>query len=415
MFNVYVEPPKLSNEEKDNKNEYGSGSLLLSRLNDTKRPEELNEEELTALYKWINDNNETIHLFLEASERPYCWWDFKTTSAESEFFLSMKLPNLRMIRDVVKLVSWQGRLEMDKGNFNNAARNIIAIWNSGRHLWGPRTIVEQLVGIAIKAYSFATVRTILTEHDLSKQQLELLQGHLEKMFSNNTLYMNYQTERFMVRDFVQRCYTDNGRGNGHVIPSQLAEFWDIATGDGHIPFSRAAFLGMAAIGVNRKDTVDAFENFYDTAQQYAQITPWQLRQENKTLDSFSNKLSRLKKIRYSNVLWLLPAFDKANMLFHRLKIEGQSLILTFGILRYQLDNNTLPQTLQQLKEAGYVSSIPIDPFSGKEIVYKITDNGFTLYSFGPNFDDDSGVQGKDRRGKIRKWADNGDAVFWPVQ
>jgi len=62
-----------------------------------------------------------------------------------------------------------------------------------------------------------------------------------------------------------------------------------------------------------------------------------------------------------------------------------------------------------------LKALPIDPFSDKPLVYRRTEDGFILYSVGPNFEDDGGVVGKDEKGRVKMWADEGDAVFWPVK
>ena len=57
----------------------------------------------------------------------------------------------------------------------------------------------------------------------------------------------------------------------------------------------------------------------------------------------------------------------------------------------------------------------MDPWSDKPLAYKKTENDFILYSVGPNFTDDGGEHGRDRDGRIQKWADNGDMIFWPLR
>jgi hypothetical protein len=57
----------------------------------------------------------------------------------------------------------------------------------------------------------------------------------------------------------------------------------------------------------------------------------------------------------------------------------------------------------------------MDHFSDAPMVYRKTEDGFTLYSVGLNFVDDGGVMGKDSKGKTILWNEKeGDAVFWPV-
>jgi hypothetical protein len=97
------------------------------------------------------------------------------------------------------------------------------------------------------------------------------------------------------------------------------------------------------------------------------------------------------------------------------KVDVDATVTIISILRFKYDNNNYPETLQQLKETGYISEIPIDPFSGKEITYKLTKDGFKIYSFGSDFDDDGGKMNVTKNGKPYLWdAKDGDAVFWPV-
>jgi len=66
--------------------------------------------------------------------------------------------------------------------------------------------------------------------------------------------------------------------------------------------------------------------------------------------------------------------------------------------------------LQDVVSGGYLKELPMDPFSGRPLVYRVTKENFILYSFGCDFDDDGG--------KVSKWGrgeEGGDQVFWPVQ
>ncbi len=64
--------------------------------------------------------------------------------------------------------------------------------------------------------------------------------------------------------------------------------------------------------------------------------------------------------------------------------------LTVAVERYRQHAGTLPTTLNDLLPA-YLSSAPIDPFSGRALVYRPTNPGFVVYSVGPNRHDDGGT------------------------
>lgn len=58
--------------------------------------------------------------------------------------------------------------------------------------------------------------------------------------------------------------------------------------------------------------------------------------------------------------------------------------------------------------------MPIDSFSDKPLVYRKTDDGFTLYSVGENCIDDGGELARNKKGEARVWGGEGDAIFWPI-
>ena len=61
-----------------------------------------------------------------------------------------------------------------------------------------------------------------------------------------------------------------------------------------------------------------------------------------------------------------------------------------SIKLFQLDNNKLPQSLDELVPK-YLSKIPDDPFNNlAPLQYKKTEKGYMLYSLGPDRIDQSG-------------------------
>ena len=57
---------------------------------------------------------------------------------------------------------------------------------------------------------------------------------------------------------------------------------------------------------------------------------------------------------------------------------------------YKYERGAYPATLAQLQET-LDWQLPQDPFSGQDFVYRRQGEGFKLYSFGPDLDDDSGT------------------------
>jgi hypothetical protein len=68
-----------------------------------------------------------------------------------------------------------------------------------------------------------------------------------------------------------------------------------------------------------------------------------------------------------------------------------------------------------LIEICYLEELPQDPYNEGPLTYKKIGDNFTLYSLGPDFDDDEGKVGRDTYGRIDRWSENSDAMFWPVE
>ena len=110
---------------------------------------------------------------------------------------------------------------------------------------------------------------------------------------------------------------------------------------------------------------------------------------------------------------------KVNQTAWRSRTESQATLVILAITQYQKEHGQFPDSLDVLVDKGLLNEVPIDPYSDKALVYRTTNNGFTLYSVGYNFIDDGGVQGKykgtNKNPQSRRWTQHdGDAVFWPV-
>lgn len=405
-FDSYVEPPKLKQGEKQ--------VILTDLIKNKETVNVLTEEEISALDKWLIDNNDTITFFKEASRRPHCWWERK---AEDNVILVALMPELSSTRNLVKMIVWQAKLKAHNGDIEGAFEDLLICYRSGKHFKGPRVLIEQLVGIAVQALATKNLRVILESQPVDSQLLKTTQNCFEQLIAEDIFIINYEVERFWVWDFIQRCYTDDGKGSGRMIPGQLEEFYwyveDYMPDD--IVFGYGRFLGMALAGANRQQMREAFEELYHNAEEWAKKTPWQLHQENIDFEMGLNDWSYWKKIRYWPVTVFMPALGRVNEISYRVAVDVRSTLTIIAIQRYKQDIGQCPENLEELVTAGYLKELPLDSFSNKPLGYKKTQDDFILYSVGSNFTDDGGKVAKGDNGRALSFADEGDWVFWPVQ
>jgi hypothetical protein len=381
---------------------------------------DLNDVELKLVEQGIVDNKPAIELFIEGTQKPYCWWD--RTDPNNPPLIAVRMPEFVPIRDIARMIIWQAKLKAYAGDIDGAFDDLLACFRAGNHFKGPRVLIEQLVGTAIQALAIENARTILSNTDLDSATLERFQQKFQKLKDETIYTANFETEKFFMLDVIQRCYTDNGRGSGHMIPGKLREslgFVILSSGSSDPnksrPIDRVFAFGEALFSANRKQMTQVAKKFYGDAQKNTQKTPWQLHSENHVgFDEMITKWSGVKQARYFFILMLAPAVESVNIAFARSRADTDALITTIAVLRYKKEKGSYPENLQQLLDTGYIKELPPDPFSGKPLTYKKTDDGFTLYSVGLNFIDDGGQVAREDSGIVKRWADKGDAVFWPV-
>jgi len=135
---AYVEPPKIERKVRQRTKKMD----LLEAIGNKKWIADLTNEEIDLLEQWIADSTKAIGFFEKASEKPYCWWERK---AKDDVLLMLDMP-LGHIRDLGRLICWRAKLKANEGQIEGAFDDLLSCYRTGRHLVGPRTIIEQLVG-----------------------------------------------------------------------------------------------------------------------------------------------------------------------------------------------------------------------------------------------------------------------------
>ena len=104
----------------------------------------------------------------------------------------------------------------------------------------------------------------------------------------------------------------------------------------------------------------------------------------------------------------VPSFTPIIVKYRRRSVELRATAVVLALRQYEQAEHHSPQTLQDLVPK-YLSEIPVDPFDGKPLRYRLRADGrWIVYSVGPNQLDENGEQPK---GDPRKYTDPGDVIF----
>ncbi|UCF43253.1 MAG: hypothetical protein JSV99_11890 [Planctomycetota bacterium] len=383
---------------------------------------EVTTKQKETIERWLNDNKEIFDLVTAGTAKPYYWQEYKETEGrEGEGMISVIMPNLGEFRKIAYALQWRAWLSAEKGLYDEALEDAMVCYRLGRHLKPDKTIIEQLVGIAIEALALQTVRDIISEHKKDSASLAKLQQDLEQITANESFVISAKTERLFMYDEIQRCFTEDRLGHGHIyLPRITGLIAMTENGGGEKGSWLDSFCadlvyylqcgGLIFIHPNKKETLRTANEFYDYFEHLAVKSAAQMNADREVIDT------KFEKLFGRNVLMrtLAPALRKVIEIGNRFLIDVRATVALVAILRHRQDTGSYPESLGELITGGYLKEIPLDPFSDKPLVYKRADDDFVLYSVGLNFIDNGGQPYRNDKGGVLQWANEGDTVFWPV-
>lgn len=363
-------------------------------------PADMNEADFAISKKWIASNSEALGYLKKAAKKPYYWVQ---RQAKNNFFMGILMPDLGNFRTAVYCTDLQARFMASQGRTEPALQQVIDMYRIGTHLTGPRILIEQLVGIALRAIAVQSGFQILDGAKIQPDLLKDFQEKLQKLSSEEKFVIDFTTEKFMIFDSIQRMFTDDGKGGGHVYGTRLLE--NSACLEPLLGLELTTEQRESFKRLKRQQTAELTDEMFEYFSRQAHKTPWYLHNEGTDLEKIIEETTKDNPL----VQMLTPNAGRVMEISFRVKVHTDALITTLALLRYKADKGRFPENLNQLVTAGYLKGLPLDPFSDNPLVYKRIGDDFTLYSFGADFDDDGGTYSKWGRGE-----EGGDQVFWPV-
>jgi hypothetical protein len=286
----------------------------------------------------------------------------------------------------------------ERGLTTEAEEDLLMCHRLGCELAQSASVVEHLVGVGVQTWTADVVFNTLARMPVDTATMTRLQTCLERPAVAG-----------------DDPTADIIRGQKLSFLPVLRKAFEGTNPESKLKHDEAVFLAveldltweqMDALDLRYGRTIRDFDAAYAYCHRFLSLSPLEARAEG--LD-FWKDLDELKR---ENPFVRLLMFNGPGVARVRAHCEAtqDALTTTLALLRYKREKGTFPDTLQELVSASFVSRLPMDPYSGKSLVYKRTDVEFVLYSLAEDFDDDGGWHSDWGQRK-----EGGDHVFWPVQ
>jgi hypothetical protein len=359
-------------------------------------PTDLSAEQQLLLKEWVQSNSQALSELEQGTSRPYSWLQ---RSSKDGTAMGILMPELSDFRGLCFAVRGRAKLAAVEGSLDKAVADTVTCYRFGLHVSDSPILIEQLVGIAIRAIALDTAFEILARAKAAEAWMKSLQSQIEQLSIDESLIPDMRAEKFRLLDVIQRIFTDDGKGDGRIHMESAKRMLSEGGTD-----SEEAMQSLQKYG--RRETTEAVEKLFEYCEFSVRKTPWQWRNEN------IDPRKEIEKITKDNVFiqMLFPAYVRVAEVFARCRPHTDALITTLALLRYKAHEGQFPEKLDELVSAGYLKVLPTDSFGGGPLVYKQLGEDFMLYSCGEDCDDDGGTRSRWGGGE-----QGGDQVFWPVE
>jgi hypothetical protein len=387
----------------------------VKKIYDYTRYQEKTPADWEAIESFLKTESKAIEMFRQGASKPYYWNKYKSPETNAKFgefaagVVSELMPQLSGYKKIAqRMYELQIPLEIHQGNIKQAVNDSIALYRFGRHILSQGVAIEQLVGVALEAMALGTFEDLPGQTELSADDLLRLQQVVETDYDPTVAMMDWSMEKAFWYDQIQRSFTDDGKGSGRPMPMGT-----ILTASDYKDFIKGFVAGFP----DRKEVVSRIDNWFEEFEVYRARTPYAIHRSEKNKAQEKGLIGRTPIQTAVPLMQQItaPAVQRTIQVSWRDRVSQAEVITILSVLRFQKENGRLPESLEQLLRKGYLLKMPMDPYSDKPLVYRKTEDGFTLYSVGFNFTDDGGVRGKDNNGKPTDWGQDGDFVFWPAQ
>jgi hypothetical protein len=364
-------------------------------------PADMEPDDYRALKEWTPLNEPVLPALAQGTQCPY-WWCRMQSSTDA--LSGIEVPHVEKLRECAGGLLLLAKLRAHQGDLGGAMQLIADVHMMGVHRTEAGTLLEQLTGTAICKLAYDAFFAVLEQCEIDKDTLERTWLALAPRMGRINVPRFSEVERLHGLDCIQRLFTDDGKGDGRLIPGRL-----YTTKKDRLPLLTSPISYLEAVRIclthpGRRETAKLSETYFAFAQELARQTPWELHAQGTSYEERLNELLRGNYFLRDGLAAVGPCIRVG----WRSKVTGDATLTVLAVFLYKAQEGRLPESLKQVVDAGLLKSVPMDPYSGAPLIYRVTNDGFTLYSVGEDFVDNGGSP--------CDWADEtgGDQVFWPI-
>ncbi|MCC5821873.1 MAG: DUF1700 domain-containing protein [Phycisphaerales bacterium] len=311
--------------------------------------------------------------------------------------IEVLLPALGQARQISQLFAFDAAHAAHHNNPDRAAESLTAIFDTARLTGREHTLIASLVAVAIQTMGETILLQILHDHpDLFNEAHLTAIAHTASVSGRTARDLDFETERRMFGDFLQRAYTNDGRGDGRLTAEgvRLALYLDAITPENLNELTNTTALRMRLTGPvamlaygSRRDQREIHDRLMRLADDLLATPPAsdEHRRLRRQADELTDELGSSPRYRMAAIL--TPAFLRSIESAHKGKAQTDATLTTIALHTHRQGTGRWPDILDELVP-HLLPAVPEDPFDpGRPIKYRLIEGVPHLYFVGANAQD----------------------------
>jgi hypothetical protein len=295
------------------------------------------------------------------------------------------LPHLAEIKEEAQTLRIEALIAADSGNCEEAVAVIQQIFEMSRLLESEPFSISRLIEAAGLQIGISSGEDMLSRGRLSDAQL----GRLKTI-------LNGIDARAMLQETLkrERAHTMSMLNSSALKPSTTNSTMEAA--QDRVNYRRSLRM-MSALGLVAKDRRLVLEHMGETIENSGREFPEMFAHQQRLETELEQKMRGFPPAIFAAIIF--PATKSVVSRFIALEARKRSALVALEVERYRSGHNgELPKTLDSLEPALSPQFLE-DPFDGKPLRFRATENGYVVYSVGANLTDDGGTPVGTRKAK----------------
>jgi hypothetical protein len=375
------------------------------------RKEPWSSQDYPELAKWIQGHKETITILMQACKRDLCRFPLRPDMIGLEDTMDKLSP----MRDWARLLIRTGSNNIGDGDIDDGIKKYVTVLQMAKHLYQQPSMLELITAIGIEALGRSQITRFLVLGDAVDERLSVLDKSLCKIHRDwaSDWPKTLEYENLFVKNFWAMFYEVNSKGESRLSHNPVSSMRKLLP-PGDVPEltywqhkgarigSMIGYLFLPSTPQKAGRIIDdSYEKYYAMAEP---DFDWK-----KGLDIAKSRL----KFNYRYLTEMIAAMLQGpyhKIHDHYLRNIGQhkGSRLVIALRRYKNKHGRWPERLEDVKSLA-PEGIFLDPTNNDSFVYRLTDDGFTLYSKGKNNIDENG----ESRTKKPDGTETDDILIWP--